>query len=163
VVRPLRRTFVERHSVAVDVPPADAVAAARAVTLDELPVVRALYRLRGLPARRGTFESGLVAIGFQTVEDGPERLVLQATGRPWRPGGGIGDPNGARMTLALWAEPGRLLTETRVECPDDATARAFRRYWLAIRPFSGLIRRLLLRAARQRTLTVSETVNSARR
>ena len=38
----------------------------------------------------------------------------------------------------------------RVHVADPAARRRFRRYWLVIRPFSGLIRILLLRAARRR-------------
>ena len=48
--------------------------------------------------------------------------------------------------------PGRCLasTETRVHVADPAARRAFRRYWLVVRPFSGLIRILYLRAVRRR-------------
>ena len=45
-------------------------------------------------------------------------------------------PAGERATL--------LATETRVHCADAAALRSFRRYWLVVRPFSGLIRRLML-------------------
>jgi DNA-binding response OmpR family regulator len=40
----------ERHSVQVAASPEQALAAARAVTLDDVPLVRALFRLRGLSA-----------------------------------------------------------------------------------------------------------------
>ena len=46
-------------------------------------------------------------------------------------------------------EPGagtRLSTETRILCTDAASRRSVRRYWRVIRPFSGLIRIVLLRA-----------------
>jgi hypothetical protein len=43
-----------------------------------------------------------------------------------------------------------LSTETRVHVADPAARRKFRRYWRVIRPFSGLIRILFLRAARRR-------------
>ena len=43
-----------------------------------------------------------------------------------------------------------LSTETRVHVGDAAARRKFRLYWLVVRPFSGLIRILLLRAARRR-------------
>jgi hypothetical protein len=39
----------------------------------------------------------------------------------------------------------RLSTETRVLCCDRAARRSFRLYWLLIGPFSGLIRREMLR------------------
>ena len=53
------------------------------------------------------------------------------------------------MAMTLRAEPGRLVTETRIALTDEAARRAFRRYWLVVRPFSGLTRRLLLRAAKR--------------
>ena len=40
-----------------------------------------------------------------------------------------------------------LATETRVAAMDTASRRAFRAYWLAVGPFSALIRRRWLRAA----------------
>ena len=44
--------------------------------------------------------------------------------------------------------PGSLSTETRVHVADPESRRKFGRYWLVVRPFSGLIRLLMLRAAR---------------
>jgi hypothetical protein len=41
---------------------------------------------------------------------------------------------------------GELTTETRVLLTDERSRRAFGRYWLLIRPFSGLIRRRWLAA-----------------
>ena len=39
----------------------------------------------------------------------------------------------------------RLFTETRVRCLGASSRRWFRLYWLVIRPFSGLLRRAMLR------------------
>ena len=44
----------------------------------------------------------------------------------------------------------RLETETRVLATDAGARRGFRRYWLVIRPASGLIRRIWLRAIARR-------------
>jgi hypothetical protein len=44
-----------------------------------------------------------------------------------------------------------LTTETRVLLTDDGSRRAFRRYWLVIRPFSGVIRRRWLAAIVRRS------------
>jgi hypothetical protein len=52
--------------------------------------------------------------------------------------------------MNMRAEPGKLTTETRVRCTDERSRRAFARYWYVIRPFSGLVRRSWLRAARRR-------------
>ena len=47
-----------------------------------------------------------------------------------------------------------LTTETRVLLTDERSRRAFRRYWLVIRPFSGLIRRNWLTAIVRRASRV---------
>lgn len=45
---------------------------------------------------------------------------------------------------------GVLSTETRVWLTDARARRRFRAYWLVVRPFSGLVRRSWLAAARRR-------------
>jgi hypothetical protein len=50
------------------------------------------------------------------------------------------------LAIAPAADGGTLLsTETRVHALGPSARRRFRLYWLAIRPFSGLLRRALLR------------------
>jgi hypothetical protein len=107
--------------------------------------------------------------GFSVLhEDPPTALAAGAIGRPWRLGGddhpvptptpelfaAFSEPGFVRMALAFDLEPveagTRLRTETRVAPTDAGAARAFRRYWLAIRPGSALIRLDLLRATRRR-------------
>ena len=60
-------------------------------------------------------------------------------------------PGWAKMILNFRAAAGELTTETRVLLTDDGSRRAFRRYWLVIRPFSGVIRRRWLAAIVRRT------------
>ena len=43
----------------------------------------------------------------------------------------------------------RLRTETRIDCVDAAALWRFRVYWTLVGPFSGLIRRDLLRLIRR--------------
>ena len=153
MVRAVRRAFVERHEVALRAPPERALAAVREVTLAEMPVVRALFRLRGLPAGRASVYEQLLATGFREVETAPGRLLLGAFGRPWKLAERLLEapaPDAARMTLEFAADGERLVTETRVEIEDERARRAFGRYWLVVRPFSGLVRRLWLCAAARR-------------
>ena len=42
-----------------------------------------------------------------------------------------------------------LSTETRVTCGDSRSRQKFRAYWFFVRPFSGLIRRLMLKNVRK--------------
>jgi hypothetical protein len=79
---------VERHERLVDASPADALAAALASPMVPDGVVRALFRLRGLPGG-GTVYGAMRAIGFSELVHEPDCLVLGAAGRPWTPGGGL--------------------------------------------------------------------------
>jgi hypothetical protein len=54
------------------------------------------------------------------------------------------------MIADFRVDDGQLTTETRVLLTDEASRRAFARYWLLIRPFSGLIRRRWLAAVARR-------------
>jgi hypothetical protein len=149
----------ERHERHVAASPRDAVAAALASPVAPGGVVRALFRLRGLP-RGGTVHGALRAIGFSQLVFEDDCVVLGAAGRPWTPRGGLvafekAGPGQVRMLLEISASPhghGSLLaTETRVEALGDAARRAFRGYWLAVGPFSAFIRRRWL-AATERAL-----------
>ena len=66
----------------------------------------------------------------------------------------FGEPGYAKMAMDLRALPdgegARLETETRIFLTDSAARRRFAPYWLVVRPFSGLIRRRWLRAAKRR-------------
>ena len=59
--------------------------------------------------------------------------------------------SGLRIAIDFRAEPipggSRLSTETRVKATNEQARRRFRLYWLAIGPFSALIRRRWLAAA----------------
>jgi len=108
-------------------------------------------------------EHALREAGFRPHD--PETLVL--IGRPWSFAGGIrtddfasfSEPGYAKMAMDIRAVPdghgARLETETRILLTDAASRPRFAAYWLLIRPFSGLIRRLWLRAAKRRAEGVS--------
>jgi hypothetical protein len=141
----------ERHERRVAASPRDAVAAALAMPFAPDPLVRALFRLRGLP-RSGSLVDSMRAIGFRVLVSEPECVVLGAAGRPWTPRGGLvpldqAGPGDARMLLEIAAQEDggstTLVTETRVA----SSKRAFRVYWLVVGPFSALIRRRWLAAA----------------
>ena len=161
--------FRERHERFVPgADPGAAMAALRALTTEQLPLTRALTRARGLrpgPSRAagGAWLDGLRALGFVTLADAEDELVLGAVGRFWRLGDGL-QPVPDRAAFGSFAQPGfaraaasfralpasgeaMLVTETRVAATDAAARRAFARYWAVVRAGSGLIRRELLAAA----------------
>lgn len=159
--------FREHHRRATTAPAQALLAAAEQVTWSEVPVmsmlmgIRSAGRLRRIRRRR--ILDDMAAIGFTVLERSDDELVVAAIGRPWAPGGGraprIADqtdptshfveftgPGRAKMAANFRVRDGELTTETRVLLTDEPSRRAFRRYWLLIRPFSGLIRRRWLAA-----------------
>jgi hypothetical protein len=122
-------------------------------------------------ARHGRADAGLtlqmfLQSGFaqlEAVEN--EELVLGLSGRFWTPSGGL-TPTSAETfragpaighAQAAWnfrcdpadAETTSLSTETRVRVAPGAARSRFLAYWFVVRPFSGLLRVLMLRAVRR--------------
>jgi hypothetical protein len=112
--------------------------------------------------RLGDFEKQ----GFTILAEAPaHELVLGLEGRFWTARGCLRRvdartfrlPQAPGTARAVWnfvvheVSPGltRLSTETRVRCADLMSHRRFGAYWLLIRPWSGLIRRYMLRAIRR--------------
>jgi hypothetical protein len=114
----------------------------------------------------------LERFAFTRLEEKPgEELVFGLVGKFWRPDGGLRQLS--REDFAAFREPGyakaawnlrvgsglhlphggsglhlphsELSTETRVLCLGENARRKFLLYWRVVEPFSGLIRRSLLR------------------
>ena len=157
---------VMRHELRVPVAPAVAWAALERADLGNSLLTRALLTLRGLRrpgTRRRLTLATLPGSGFVPLGERPGREVaFGLVGRFWTPSGGrvsitpgefggFAWPGHARVVWTFSVEDAgagatRLVTETRVACVDAASRRRFRLYWLCVRPFSGLIRRAMLRA-----------------
>jgi hypothetical protein len=135
----------EIHSVALRLEPARAVALALATPVADDPLIRALFRLRGLTAR-GSIGDALTRLGLRELAAADGEVVFGASGTPWRPGGGIhrfdeGGPGRVQVVTDFRADGERLSTETRILAGDEAARRTFLRYWRIVGPFSALIRR----------------------
>ena len=163
--------FRSRHTLTVAAP-ADAVAAAVSSYRMEdggSPLVRALFRLRGLQPVRGPLRSALTSRGFRILAEEPGReVVFGIAGRFWavrelralvvvedaEAFAAYAEPGAAKAALSLQIEPGPrgtlLSTETRVKCVDSRGYRRFAPYWALIKPFSGWIRRDILRGIAER-------------
>ena len=76
---------------------------------------------------------------------GGDREAVGAARRPRAGGARL-----AKMAFNFRLDGSTLSTETRVLLTDAASRRKFRAYWTLIRPFSGLIRRVWLRAIAHR-------------
>jgi hypothetical protein len=147
--------FSTRHAVAVAVDPLRADRALREVTFKEVPLVRALLVARGLGLRSAEDTVlGAMVPRATVLEDVPgEGVVLTLSGQFWRLRG-RGPEAPATAVIDFRALPGSLATETRVHVPDPVSRRKFGRYWRIVRPFSGLIRMVVLRAAKRRAEAV---------
>ena len=146
----------EVRDTLLDVEPEQALAAALAAPAAS-GAVGVLLRLRGLRAA-GSVGDLLVGMGFEILAREAGEVVFGAAGKPWRPRGAIGSfgaPSAGSVLIVanFLAEERvdgrtRLSTETRVAAVDEGARRAFRRYWRLVGPFSALIRRRWLAAAR---------------
>jgi len=120
-------------------------------------------RLRGV--RTPLSVRAVAGYEFAMLAERPgEEMVLGIVGRFWRPSGctvatdaiRFAEPLPPGLARAAWsigvAREGsgtRLFTETRVECADEAARRSFLRYWRIVRPFSGLLRKVMLESIRR--------------
>jgi hypothetical protein len=163
--------FRERHRRTTTAPVPALLAAAELVTWAEVPVLQTLMGVRTAGRLRRTGSArildGMGTIGFTVLLRTGGDVVVGGIGRPWSPGGSrpprvaeqadpaayfahFTAPGWAKMALDFRATGAELTTETRVWLTDEVSRRRFRRYWLVIRPFSGLIRRQWLAAIDRR-------------
>jgi hypothetical protein len=143
--------FSARHRIAVRADTARIDQAVREVTLAEIPLARALVRLRGIRARADRPVVETMRRRASVLEDvRGEGLVLALSGQFWRLRGGDREGPRAEAVIDFRTAPGALSTETRVHVSEPAARRKFARYWRVVRPFSGLLRILVLRAAKRR-------------
>jgi hypothetical protein len=164
----------ERHTLDVAAPAERVLAATRDLTARELPLFLVLMGLRGLPVLlRGRLPfrpdrpilEDFLRLGFVTLAETPDEVVLGGIGRFWRPTGGLrrvsaeefadfDEPGWAKAIVNFHAERRDdhtlLSTETRVAATDESSRRNFRRYWRVIWPGSVAIRIVWLRAIRRR-------------
>jgi hypothetical protein len=173
-----RYDFHERHEITVHASAARVREAFDRVSFADIGVMQTLGRIRAIamgqlraPAPQATPPALPIVqmirsprSGFFPLEDTPTEFVFGLAGEPWNNRGVRLRPDEFRD----WAPPGRVkiaanfliedtggatsrvITETRVLATDDAARRKMARYWALIYPGSGMIRRDLLRAIRDR-------------
>ena len=158
--------FSERHSTRIDGSAVRIDQALRSVSIADIPAARALWWLRRFGRPYGGVKKPFLGgeLPGVVLEDVPEHgIVLGLTGQFWRLRGdrelekpatpdeflAYSRPDVCKAVIDFRIGSKSLSTETRVHVADPASRRRFRRYWFVIRRFSGLIRILLLRAARR--------------
>lgn len=167
--------FSERHALPVAAPAARAWDALLAADLRDPAIVRVLLFLRGYGRRARRPESDvsladrLAHVGFVKLgERAGRELVFGIVGRFWMPSGELRRVSAAefqrfeqdgfaKAAWNFWIEPRGdseclLTTETRILCIGEPARHRFRVYWFLIRPFSGWIRKAMLRSIGRRAL-----------
>jgi hypothetical protein len=168
----------ERHEVIVNARPSAVYQRLRTTDFRKSRLTMALLTMRALPQLLGrgtavrpngdypiTLDSFIDAGATIIGERAGYEIVFGITGPFWEPCPKItpaqveefraGPPPGTAyaawgfMVRAVDVGRTRLTTETRVLTGDPGSLRRFRRYWMLARPFSGLIRRQMLRAIRR--------------
>jgi hypothetical protein len=174
----------EVHEVWVAAPPQVVFAAVKQVTVGEVRLLKPLEGIRALPgllARRlvfrpsssarvlDQFTTGVVPLG----ERADAEIAAGAIGRFWRLFGNetaavrtredflsFDEPGYAKAAISFLVRPerggSRVITETRVAGTSLDATRALLRYWRAIRPGSGAIRRSWLAAIRRRAVGAAD-------
>jgi len=112
--------------------------------LRDVPVIRLLFGVRRIPYLRDMTVREFFSTGSFRIlgEDPPREIVFAIEHAEMRAAGNfrvMATPSGSVLS-----------TETWVQTSSSQADRAFRLYWAIIAPFSGLIRRVLLDAAKRR-------------
>ena len=166
---------VETHRIVINASRETVYRSLWTADLGASPLIKFLLALRSLPAfignpcrsrpRQITLQT-ILDSGFGLLAEKPdEEIVLGVSGRFWRPTGNLSPfnrpdfdrPIPVGMARAVWnfslseqiAGQTILRTETRITCGDPASRRKFLAYWLIVRPFSGLIRLIMLKRVRK--------------
>jgi len=156
----------EYHEIQILGNPRRVYNAVRSLDFSHSSIIRHLFRLRGLPVASMRLDD-LLNVGFVVVAEVPdEEFVLGLVGKFWRPTGKIEKVDAVQYrefkrrgyAKAAWnfaihqtsSDAVRLSTETRVKCTDEQSRRFFRLYWLLIGPFSGWIRKEILRGVKRK-------------
>lgn len=167
--------FSETHSLVIDAPPGRLLDLVLEQDAQGDPLIKRLIALRELPDRiagaLGLPSTLKARPSFGLHEftplgrDGDREIAFGLVGEFWRSDYGLrriasaaayrafADPGVAKLAMNFSTGPAgqgtRLVTHTRIFCPDAAARRRLQWYWLLIRPASGLIRRRILKRIRR--------------
>lgn len=160
-----RFDFNETHDIKIRATAENVFRALNEVDLCESAIVRWLFRLRGMPTENMTLRE-LRRLRFETLgENKNQELLLGLAGRFWTLTGNLQKINSnnfrefnekgfAKAVWNFWLDEAqgetRLTTETRIKCMDAESRKSFGFYWTFIQPFSGLIRKEMLKLIKQK-------------
>jgi hypothetical protein len=173
--------FRAAYQIRIDAPPSVVYESLLHSDFSELWLTRWLMTLRSgrrMPRHRPPdgLRQRLPGTGFLMLDEVPDdEIVIGIAGRFWRPDGGrcmdltaadfvdFSRPGYAKVAwnFKLRAagpetETTMLSTETRIQCFGPAALLKFRLYWSLVGPFSGLIRKAILKQVKTKAESKAE-------
>jgi hypothetical protein len=157
--------YREKHSISIASDPETISARLENLDFGRSAIIRFLFWLRGMPSKMLSVK-GITNGGFIELErEFNKEIVIGLAGQFWKPKGnlqtfapaefvGFNKPD---FLKGVWSfnieqrgvEDCVLSTETRVYCTSELSRKRFSRYWIFVKPFSGLIRMEILRAIKK--------------
>ncbi len=157
--------FSEMHDIKIRAKAENVYRVLNEIDLCDSAIIRWLFRLRGLPTS-GVTLSEMRKMSFETLgAKENEEVLLGLAGKFWTLTGNLQkvdadnfrefDENGfakATWNFLLEETGGETLltTETRIKCLDAESRKSFGFYWTLIQPFSGLIRKEMLKTIKKK-------------
>jgi hypothetical protein len=128
-----------RYERTINAPAKDCFIAARDLDISPSFVTRTLLRLRGLPYKNASLQDFIKNMCFTYLEEIPyQEFIIDASQKGlkiyWN--FTFHEISNAQTKVG---------TETRIYCPSKKAKRKFSVYWFFVKPFSGIIRKELLR------------------
>ena len=167
--------FSEKHETKIRASAEKVYVAVNSTNLSDSWIIGGLLTLRGLGRRSAKTLTvrDMTKDGFAILGEKPdEEILLGLAGKFWTLSGCMQNINAENFrefdtkgyAKAAWnfalTEIGKeeilLGTETRVRCLDEESLASFRFYWRFIQPFSGLIRKEMLRLIKEKAEVNSE-------
>ena len=164
-----RYSFNEYHETIINGPIEEVYETARNFDLSKSHLIKWLFKIRRLPTKRMHLQDFISDIGFTIIE---ENIPVENLIGFWArykiesipsPDDFIRNTISARVKVVwnfyfeeLDSNQVRLSTETRVLCITPSAKITFGIYWMIIKPFSGIIRKKMLRIIKENSETASE-------
>ncbi len=155
-------TFNEVHEIVVNSPIVNVYQVAKDFDLSKSKTITFLFRIRGLPVKRLNLQSFIDDIGFTNLE---ENFPYESLVGFWARGKITKIPSYedfSNNAISPWLKvvwnfqfekleknKTKVSTETRVLCVAPVTKFTFGLYWSIIKPFSGLIRKKMLKIIKE--------------
>ena len=159
--------FSEKHSIQITATPSAVSDQIAVLNVSDSWMIRILLALRGIPRKTSTGMEGWKKMGFVVLEHQPDKeIILGLIGQFWKANGNIQSfvreefitMINPAFVKAVWnfkispLDESRVLleTETRIFCAGDQVRKRFYRYWFFVKPFSGLIRKEMLKIIKRK-------------